>query len=351
MSADTPLTDRTQCQRVLVTGASSVPGTHLVKALVREGRHVRVFVRQRSQVTPLIALGAELVIGDIRDQRAIEEAVVGCEQVYHLAALYRESAARSHDYWDVNVRGTEHVLAACERHGVQRFIHCSTMGVHGDVARAPADEMAPFNPSDEYQRTKLVGEERVWAWHQRTGIPTTVIRPAGIYGPGELRFLKLFRSVQQGYFLMLGSGRTLFHPVHIDDLVQGFLLAGTQEQAVGEALCIAGDRFLPLNDFVGLIARVLGVRAPRWRAPVWPFYLAGAACEAVCIPLRVNPPLYRRRVGFFTHNRAFSTEKAQRLIGYAPRVNLEEGLRQTADWYRAHGYLRSAAGVNGNAHP
>ncbi len=327
-------------RRVLVTGATSVTGTRLVRALIEEGCQVRALVRQRSAVTALLSLGVELVVGDIRDARAVDEAVRGCSQVFHLAALYRESGAKKEDYWAVHVTGTEHVLAACERHQVKRLIHCSTMGVHGHVGDAPVDETAPINPSDEYQRTKWIAEERVWAVFKRTGLPTTVIRPAGIYGPGELRFLKLFHTIREGYFVMLGSGRTLFHPVHLDDLVEGFLRAATHPAAIGEAFCIAGDRSLTLNAFAAAIAQAVGVPKPRWHLPVWPVYAAGALCEAACMPFGLNPPLYRRRVGFFTHSRAFRTDKARQLIGYQPRIALEEGLAQTARWYESHGYLR-----------
>lgn len=330
--------------RVLVTGASGFTGSHLVEALLREGFSVRALVRRPDAIRADLRSRIETAVGDLRDRQAVDRAVAGCDQVYHVAALYRDASGPSQSYWDVNVTGTEHVLSACEAHHVKRLVHCSTMGVHGGVSRIPSDETAPFNPGDEYQRSKHVAEERVWAWYRRTSIPTVVVRPAGIYGPGDLRFLKLFRSIQNGYFIMLGRGETWFHAVHIQDLIQGFLLCGTREAAVGEAFCIGGERYLTLNTLVTLIADVLGVARPRWRAPVWPFYAAGAVCEAVCVPLKIAPPIHRRRVGFFTHNRAFTIAKAQRLLGYAPQVDLREGLQRTAEWYVAQGHL---AQVNG----
>jgi nucleoside-diphosphate-sugar epimerase len=291
------------------------------------------------------AAGAQLVAGDVRDRRAIDEAVAGCDQVYHLAALYRDASAPRQAYWDVNVTGTEHVLQACTRHGITRLVHCSTMGIHGSVSKIPSDETAPYQPGDEYQRAKLAAEERVWDWHRKTDLPTAVVRPAGIYGPGDMRFLKLFRGVQGGYFTILGSGRTWFHPVYITDLIEGFLRCGTEARAVGEAFCISSGRSVTLNELVQLIADALGVRAPRWHLPVWPFYAAGALCELVCVPLRINPPIYRRRVEFFTHSRAWTSEKAQRLLGYAWQVDHAEGFSRTAQWYGAHGYLRLANGT------
>lgn len=329
--------------RILVTGATGFTGSHLAGALVRAGARVRVLVRRPEALPSDVRPRLEILVGDIRDSAAVHRAVAGCDQVYHIAALYRDASGPSRVYWDVNVTGTDHLLAACEAHRVKRLIHCSTMGVHGNVTTIPSDETAPFAPSDEYQRSKLVAEERVWAWYGRTQIPTTVVRPAGIYGPGDRRFLKLFRTIRQGYFVMLGSGTTRFHAVYIDDLIQGFLRCGTEPGAIGESFCIGGDEYVTLNELVALIAQVLGVSRPRWHLPVWPFFVAGALCEAVCVPLKINPPLHRRRVGFFTHNRAFSIDKATRCLGYAPQVSLREGIRRTAEWYSAQGQLAPVA--------
>jgi nucleoside-diphosphate-sugar epimerase len=242
-------------------------------------------------------------------------------------------------YTDINATGTQHVLDACEYHGVERFVHCSTVGVHGHVSQVPADENAPFNPGDEYQRSKLDAEIRVWDWFARTSIPTTVVRPAGIHGPGDTRFLKLFRGIKRGYFVMLGSGQTLYHVVFIDDAIQMLVRAAIADVAVGEAFHACGPRYVTLNELVAIIAEVLGSSPPRLRLPVWPVYVAGALMEALFVPFGKNPPVYRRRVDFFTHDRAFSIEKARRLLGYDPQVNLEKGIRDTARWYQEQGFL------------
>ena len=337
-------------KRVLVTGANGHTGSHLVSALLCEGVQVRGLVRRPETLAPEVRSLIEVAVGDIRDRRAVEQAVEGCDTVYHVAALYRDASARRQDYWDINVGGTDHILVACATHGVKRLVHCSTVGVHGDVTTIPTDETAPFKPGDAYQRSKLAAEERVWAWYRKTQIPTVVIRPAGIYGPGDMRFLKLFRAIRNGRFVMLGSGTTLFHAVYIQDLIHGYLLCGTRPEAVGEAFVISGDRYVTLNDLVASIASTLGVARPRWHAPVWPFYVAGAVCETLCVPLNIQPPIYRRRVGFFTHNRAFTSAKAQRVLGYVPQVTLEEGLRATARWYMTRGYLRTTNGWQGRVH-
>jgi dihydroflavonol-4-reductase len=165
-----------------------------------------------------------------------------------------------------------------------------------------------------------------------------VARPTAIYGPGDLRLLKLFRLVA-GQRPMIGSGRMFYHMVHVSDLVSGLRLLAERPEAIGQVYVLGGDGYRSLNDVAALIARVLDVPPPRWHLPAWPFQLAGSACEWVCRPFGVSPPLHRRRVDFFTKSRAFSIDKAREDLGYRPQVDLEHGIRETAVWYREHGYL------------
>ena len=166
----------------------------------------------------------------------------------------------------------------------------------------------------------------------------TIVRPSGIYGPGDRRLLKLFRNTIRR-FPILGSGEIYYHLTHIDDLVDGFRLCGEHPAAAGRTYILAGGEVTTLNDLVRLIAEVGGVRPLPLHLPVWPFWMAGAACEALAVPLGLEPPIYRRRVEFFTKSRAFDITRARTELGYAPRVGLREGLARTLGWYREHGWL------------
>jgi nucleoside-diphosphate-sugar epimerase len=166
-----------------------------------------------------------------------------------------------------------------------------------------------------------------------------VVRPGAIYGPGETRLLKLFRAIARGRYAVVGSGRTFYHTVYIDDLLDGFLLALERPEAVGEPFLIAGPRYVSQNELAALIARHTGGRVLPFRVPAWPIQVLGDLCEAICVPLGLEPPLHRRRVDFWTKSRAFSIEKARRLLGYAPRVDLDEGIARTVAAYREAGWL------------
>ncbi len=323
--------------RVLVTGATGFTGGHLARALAKRGHQVRALVR--SAAPDLLQAGIETVTGDLRDRTSLARAAEGVEVVYHIAAIYRQAGLRDEEYRAVNATGVRGVIEAAAAGGVRRVVHCSTVGVHGDVEHPPANEDAPLRPGDIYQQTKLEGERVARQAAADSGVDVVVARPTGIYGPGDRRLLKLFRGVARGRFVILGDGRIYYHLTYIDDLVEGFRLCGEVPSAAGRTYILAGGEVTTLNDLAALIAEQAGVRPPSLHLPVWPFWLAGAACEALCAPLNLEPPLYRRRVDFFTKSRAFDIRRARAELGYAPAVSLREGIARTLAWYRDAGWM------------
>jgi nucleoside-diphosphate-sugar epimerase len=263
----------------------------------------------------------------------------GADAVLHVAAVYRTAGHPDSYYREVNVVGTERLLEAAARQGVRRFVHTSTVGVHGHVERPPADETSPMAPGDVYQATKAEAEVLALDFHRKRGLPVAVVRPGAIYGPGETRFLKLFRAIARGRYAIVGTGLTFYHPVYIDDLVAGFLLALDRPEAVGEAFLVCGPSYVSQRELAALIARHTGGRVLPFRIPARPIQWAGDLVEAVSVPLGLEPPLHRRRVDFWTKSRAFTIDKARRLLGYAPKVDLDEGIARTAAWYREAGWL------------
>jgi len=324
--------------RVLVTGATGFTGGHLARALAAAGHQVRALVRKEGPHEDLRAAGIELTIGDLRDAGALARAVEGVDVVYNIAALYRQAGLSTDTYRAVNATAVGELVEHSALAGVRRVVHCSTVGVHGDVEHPPANEDAPLRPGDVYQRTKVEGEERAREAAARSGIEVTIARPSGIYGPGDRRLLKLFRQTIRR-FPTLGRGEIYYHLTYIDDLVEGFRLCGEHPAAANRTYILAGSEVTTLNEVIALIASVAGVRPQTLHLPVWPFWVTGAVCEAVCAPLGIEPPIYRRRVDFFTKSRAFDISRARTEIGYAPGTSLREGMRRTLTWYRDHGWL------------
>jgi nucleoside-diphosphate-sugar epimerase len=324
--------------RVLVTGATGFTGGHLARALAGRGYAVRALVR-RPEASQLEEAGIDLVPGDLEDRASLDRAVRDVDVVYHIAAIYRQAGLPDAKYRAVNATAVRSVIEAAAGAGVRRVVHCSTVGVHGDIEHPPANEDAPLRPGDVYQETKVEGEAEARAAATDTGIEVVIARPTGIYGPGDRRLLKLFRGVGRRRFVILGSGRIYYHLTYIDDLVEGFRLCGEVPAAAGRTYILAGGEVTTLEELVKMIAEEANVSAPRLHLPVWPFWIAGAACEAICAPLGIEPPLYRRRVDFFTKSRAFDISRARTELGYAPRVGLREGIRRTLAWYRDAGWI------------
>ncbi len=325
--------------RVALTGGTGYTGGHLLRALLARGDRVVALGRAVSITPELAASGAAWVTGDLSDQGAIDRLIDGADVVLHVAAVYRTAGHPDSYYRQINVGGTERLLEAAARRGVRRFVHTSTVGVHGHVSKPPADEDAPLAPGDIYQRTKAEAEVLALDYYARRSVPVVVVRPGAIYGPAETRLLKLFRAVARGRYALVGSGQALYHLVYIDDLIGGFLLALDRPEAVGEAFIIAGPRYVSQQELAQLIAQSTQGRLLPFRIPAAPLRLAGAICEAICVPLGLEPPLHRRRVDFWTKSRAFSIDKARRLLGYAPQVDVAEGIARTAAWYREAGWL------------
>ncbi|MFO7901852.1 MAG: NAD-dependent epimerase/dehydratase family protein [Pirellulaceae bacterium] len=324
--------------KILVTGATGFTGQNLCRRLTTDGGQVVAFAREAGKTRPLQDMGVECRIVDIKDRRQVFDNFRDIEVVYHTAAAYRTEHADLEEFRQVNVEATRHLLDASKEAGVQRFVHCSTVGVQGGIDHPPADEEYRMLPGDHYQRTKVEGELLAREYFAE-GLPGTVVRPVGIYGPGDTRFLKLFRPINRGYFVMIGSGKTLYHMTYIDDLVDGFILCGTHPRALGEVFTIGGETYTTIRDLANHIADVLGKPHPWLRIPFWPVFAASVVCDKLCRALNVSPPIYPRRVEFFQLDRAFSIEKAKRLLGYQPKVDLPEGLKRTTEWYREQGML------------
>ena len=328
--------------KVLVTGATGFTGGHLAHALAKGGHEVRALVRPGSAAATLAEAGIDVFEGQLTRAADVLAAARGCEQIYHLAAVFRTAGHPDSYYREVNLGGTVNVLEAARQHGCERVVHCSTGGVHGHVEHPPADETYRFQPDDIYQQTKLEAEMEARAAIQR-GQPVSIFRPGAIYGEGDLRFLKLFRSIQRRHFVMIGSGQTRLHMCHVDDMVQGIMLCGSRPAALGETFLIAGPEAPTLQEIARITAEIVGVPPPRLRIPVWPVYSAAWLCEMLCVPLRIDPPLHRRRVGFFTHHREFDIGKARRMLGFDPHVPVRDGIERTVRWYQSQGLMATSA--------
>lgn len=326
--------------KILVTGGTGFTGKALVLRLLKDGHHVVAMdYKEGLKTEELRKAGAEVIIGSVTDKDIVNRAMKGVEIVQHLAAAFREMNVPNQFYQDVNVGGTKNVLEAAFNERVKKFIYCSTCGVHGNIDNPPGGEDAPIQPADYYQKTKYEAEPIVLEYFKK-GLKTVIVRPAAIYGPGDPeRFFMIFKRVAKGTFPMFGNGKTLYHPLYIDNLIDALVLAQEPGRGDGQAYLIADEEFFGIEEIVKRVAKALGVNVKIPHYPVLPVVIAGHICEKICKPFRIAPPIFPRRVDWYRQNRAFKIDKAKRDLGYKPRVGIDEGLKATADWYREEGYL------------
>jgi len=334
--------------RVLVTGATGFVGGAVARRLRSRGEDVEGLGRSEKRGAALERDGIRFVQADVRDADAVAGAVRDCARVVHCAAEYHSQGLTPAEFLAVNAGGTAHVLAACARHGVDRLVHVSTVNVYGRLHSTPATEDHPFGDLNPFQRSKVEAERRVWAALEGPlAGRVAVVRPSGIYGPGDPKFVKLYRALQRRRFVWIGPCRSRYHATFVDDAVEGIVRALVVEGAGGRAYNLAGPRIRTVRELVLAAARAVGAPPPRLRVPLWPVRVAAFACEALCRPLHVGPPLHRGRLTFFAVDHAYAIDRARAELGWAPKVDLDEGFARGVAWCRSRGLIGGGSAADG----
>lgn len=319
---------------VLITGVTGFIASHLAERLLAAGVPVRGAARRPATADWLAARGADIVSADLLDPPALARAARGCRAVVHAAAWTGGPETPPDLAWRTNVDGTANVLAAAA--GVARFIYISSVAVYG-VNRAPVIDEAAATPrvGQAYPDSKITAEALV----RGSGLPYVIIRPASTYGPrGDAWTLGPLRQIKAGRLVLLGRDDGLVTPGYIDNVVDGLLLALAHPAALGEAFNLCDDRAVTYREFYLAYARMLNLD----RLPTVP----GLAADLARLPAAnwLRGRLGRAPVGpwslhFRRNPSQFSIAKAQRILGYAPRIDFAAGMRLTEAWLRAEGHL------------
>lgn len=342
-AAGRPTDASTRGPAVLVTGATGFLGTSLLRRLLSRAPRVRALVRSPAKAEALADWGAELVVGEITDERAVAAAVDGVGIVYHLAGRLLRPDVPAIEYQRTHVDGTKVLLDACMREpGIERFVHCSTTGVLGVTGERPADESSPMRPTNVYETTKAEAELAVRD-AIANGFPAVIGRPGLVYGPGDLHLLPFFHAVLRHRFRPIGSRPVWMHPIYIDDLSEGLLRCGYHPAAAGECFHLAGREPVSLAELAAAIARAGGTRVPDRHIPLLAAHAVALFGDALPAKLRRAAPLTRSRLDFLTHSRVYDVTKAQRMLDFEALTDLGTGAAMTIAWYRNEGFLPAGA--------
>ena len=313
----------------VVTGAAGFLGRAFTGALEQRGYDVRgVDVRPGRNVT----------VGDISRAGRWTSVLDGADLVIHAAAIVAESGdVRA--FWRVNVEGTRVVLDCAARAGVGRVLHVSSTVVHGADFPDGVDETGPIRMTgNPYTDTKCAAEHQALMAAASGRVPVTVVRPGDIYGPHSVPWtVRPVELMKSGVFVLIDGGKGILSPVYVDDVVDGALAAAEHPDAVGEVFHLAGGVGVPAREFFRHYADWLGIglrSLPRAAAGA-----IAAPMELVSRGLGRKPPVTARAFEYVTHPGTYSIDKARRVLGWTPRVGLEDGMARTRDWLEEVGLI------------
>ena len=309
-----------KAKTVLVTGAGGFIGSHLVERLVELGAHVKAFVRYTSHgrwgwldESP-VKNDIEVVLGDIRDNWCVRDAMRGSEVVFHLAALigipYSYVAPQS--YVHSNIEGTLNVLQAARELGTSRVICTSTSEVYGSALYVPIDERHPLQGQSPYSATKIGADKLAESYYLSFGLPVSSARPFNTYGPRQSARAVIPTWITQALAsseIRLGSLRPTRDFNYVGDVVEGFLALAASPRGIGEVVNFGSGTEISIGDLAALVGRLLG-REPK----------------LVADDQRLRPD--NSEVARLCAN----ADKARDLLGWQTRVSLEEGLKKTIEW-------------------
>jgi NAD dependent epimerase/dehydratase len=312
--------------KVLITGAGGFIGSHLVERLVRDGADARAYVHYNSRndwgmlelVEPALRDRIEIVTGDIQDPFSVRAAMRGVDTVYHLSSLiaipYSYVAPQS--YVTVNVQGATNVLQAARDEGVRRVIHTSTSECYGTARYVPIDEAHPLQGQSPYAASKIGADMIAESYFRSFELPVTIVRPFNTFGPRQSPRAVIPTIILQalrGDSIKLGSLRPTRDMNYVDNTVDGMIAAASRDAAVGQVVNIGSGREISIGDLAQLI---IG--------------LTGSSSRVLEDAERLRPAASE------VERLLCDNGKARRMLDWTPRVDLEEGLRRSIEWYRGH---------------
>ncbi|HKO85217.1 MAG TPA: NAD-dependent epimerase/dehydratase family protein [Actinomycetota bacterium] len=333
---------------VLVTGATGFLGSHLTELLLAAGERPRVLVRPGEAVGASAGEVVDVFRGDVGDRAALDTALCGVDRVLHCAARCGPWGPPA-EYESTNVRGLEALVRAALAAGVRRLVHVSSITVHGNDVRGAADESAPLREErNPYSRSKVAGERLLERMIRDEGAPVTIVRPGWIYGPRDrASFARFARMIENGQMMVVGGGENHLPLIYVSDAARGVLLASEAAQAVGRSYLLVNDQPVTQREFIGAIAAQLGAPAPTRHIPYQLGLMLGSVAEQLghLSRRRQAPPVMRYGMQLLGGENRFSIARARRDLGFAPLVDLAEGVRRSVDWYRATYGVTRPAGV------
>lgn len=329
-------------KKILVTGATGFIGRHLVDALIEQEYQVTCILRKGSTArvlpqSPLLSLEI-LDLANIEKDR-LGNILNGVDVVFYLAGQLGEYGLPYETYHRINCEYMLNMLSICDTFGVKQFIYSSTPGVYGFGKRL-CNESTSYAPRNDYERSKVEGERGIIHFCKNFNVSYTIIRPDFVYGPGDLRRIKLYKNIQNKRFILTTSGQNYLHPTYIADVIQGFLISIDKPSALNQIFNIAAMNDITVIDYLSIIANLVNSKIIHINI--------GYALSTICAStidslsrqlLNREGFVSRNKIDFLSLNHSSSIKKAQELLGYKPQFTAQEGLELTIQHLRLMGEI------------
>ncbi len=320
-----------------MTGANGFVGAALCRKLIKHGDEVTGLVRKTSDLSSLENLSIHLILGSLEDPVSLDEAVRDTEIVYHVAAAVSDWGTLK-QFRRINVEGTRNLIEASVKAGVKRFVYVSSVAVHSFVDASDLDENAPQLPTPfPYAQSKREAESLVTDYFRRGLIQTVIVRPGDIYGPGDrVALLKMAPLLEKGRMGYIDGGRALGAFTYVENLAEGLILAGVKPEATGQTYLITDGIKLTWREYLEKLTEELKVRRPWYSIHKRLAYGIAVVLESIYRLFRIQsrPLLTRYIVSHLSGDFHFRIDKAKKELGYRPRVDIDEMIRETAEWYK-----------------
>jgi dihydroflavonol-4-reductase len=325
----------------LVTGATGFIGSAVARELGARGHQIRVLVRSTSNRRNLDGFQPEIMFGDVNDPTAVARAVTGCRYVFHLAADYRIWVPNAGPMMQTNVEGTASLMRAAKAAGVEKIVHCSSvaaLAVRDDGQ--PANEDTPVDPTKiagAYKRSKYLGEQAVRKLIQEEGVPAVIVNPAAPVGMRDIKPTPTGRMIVDA-----ANGKipaymdTGLNLVRVEDVAIGHVLA-LERGKIGEGYILGGEN-LPLREILIMITQEAGRKPPRYKVNPTMMWPVAWVEERLARMFKMEPRVTRDHLRMARYKMFYSSDKAKRELGYAPRP-VRPAIKEAVAWFMANGMV------------
>ena len=324
----------------LVTGGTGFIGSHLVDELIARGRKVRSLAKLESNVQHLEKLGVEIFRGDLTNLDSLRGIEKDVESVFHLAAIARPMAIKDEEYFKVNTQGTRNLLEVFKNHSLGKFVYLSSVSAVGPSRDGqPVNEKTVPGPIDAYGQSKLESEKIALDFVEENEMPIVILRPPMVFGPRDFEMLKLFKMVKTGFFPIRGRHNGHFEFCYVGNLIQACFLS-EEKGETGEIYHVSNERNYTLREILDTISRAEKVKLMPFYLPNFLMTLTGLIVELLGKISGFHPPFSRDTVKWMSTDFWVSDiSKIKKDLGYQPKYSLEEGVKETVQWYQKNKFL------------